>query len=382
MSVKVRRVGIVCYPTYGGSGVVATELGMSLAKLGFEIHFISYRRPARLGIFQSNVYYHEVPNYEYPLFEFKPFDTALASKIVDVCLRNKIELLHVHYAIPHATIAYLVREILKSKNVYLPIITTLHGTDITLVGADESFYPVVEFSINQSNGVTAVSEALAKQTYETFDIKKKIKVIPNFIDFKRFHKKVDLSLRANFAKDDERILIHISNFRKVKRIDDILAIFQIVRKQIPSKLVLVGDGPERTHLNTLVNEMGITNDVIFTGKQDSVEDLLTISDCFLLTSEHESFGLAALEAMACEVPVVSTNAGGLKEVNEDGFSGFTCDVGDVQSMSNAVLKIISTTEELNRYKMNAKTQAQKFDIEHILQEYIDYYNEVYNEGVV
>ena len=382
MSVKVRRVGIVCYPTYGGSGVVATELGMSLAKLGFEIHFISYRRPARLGIFQSNVYYHEVPNYEYPLFEFKPFDTALASKIVDVCLRNKIELLHVHYAIPHATIAYLVREILKSKNVYLPIITTLHGTDITLVGADESFYPVVEFSINQSNGVTAVSEALAKQTYETFDIKKKIKVIPNFIDFKRFYKKVDLSLRANFAKDDERILIHISNFRKVKRIDDILAIFQIVRKQIPSKLVLVGDGPERTHLNTLVNEMGITNDVIFTGKQDSVEDLLTISDCFLLTSEHESFGLAALEAMACEVPVVSTNAGGLKEVNEDGFSGFTCDVGDVQSMSDAVLKIISTTEELNRYKMNAKTQAQKFDIEHILQEYIDYYNEVYNEGVV
>ncbi len=382
MSVKVRRVGIVCYPTYGGSGVVATELGMSLAKLGFEIHFISYRRPARLGIFQSNVYYHEVPNYEYPLFEFKPFDTALASKIVDVCLRNKIELLHVHYAIPHATIAYLVREILKSKNVYLPIITTLHGTDITLVGADESFYPVVEFSINQSNGVAAVSEALAKQTYETFDIKKKIKVIPNFIDFKRFHKKVDLSLRANFAKDDERILIHISNFRKVKRIDDILAIFQIVRKQIPSKLVLVGDGPERTHLNTLVNEMGITNDVIFTGKQDSVEDLLTISDCFLLTSEHESFGLAALEAMACEVPVVSTNAGGLKEVNEDGFSGFTCDVGDVQSMSDAVLKIISTTEELNRYKMNAKTQAQKFDIEHILQEYIDYYNEVYNEGVV
>ncbi|MBK7469102.1 MAG: N-acetyl-alpha-D-glucosaminyl L-malate synthase BshA [Saprospiraceae bacterium] len=382
MSVKVRRVGIVCYPTYGGSGVVATELGMSLAKLGFEIHFISYRRPARLGIFQSNVYYHEVPNYEYPLFEFKPFDTALASKIVDVCLRNKIELLHVHYAIPHATIAYLVREILKSKNVYLPIITTLHGTDITLVGADESFYPVVEFSINQSNGVTAVSEALAKQTYETFDIKKKIKVIPNFIDFKRFHKKVDLSLRANFAKDDERILIHISNFRKVKRIDDILAIFQIVRKQIPSKLVLIGDGPERTHLNTLVNEMGITNDVIFTGKQDSVEDLLTISDCFLLTSEHESFGLAALEAMACEVPVVSTNAGGLKEVNEDGFSGFTCDVGDVQSMSDAVLKIISTTEELNRYKMNAKTQAQKFDIEHILQEYIDYYNEVYNEGVV
>jgi N-acetyl-alpha-D-glucosaminyl L-malate synthase BshA len=382
MSVKVRRVGIVCYPTYGGSGVVATELGMSLAKLGFEIHFISYRRPARLGIFQSNVYYHEVPNYEYPLFEFKPFDTALASKIVDVCLRNKIELLHVHYAIPHATIAYLVREILKSKNVYLPIITTLHGTDITLVGADESFYPVVEFSINQSNGVTAVSEALAKQTYETFDIKKKIKVIPNFIDFKRFHKKVDLSLRANFAKDDERILIHISNFRKVKRIDDILAIFQIVRKQIPSKLVLIGDGPERTHLNTLVNEMGITNDVIFTGKQDSVEDLLTISDCFLLTSEHESFGLAALEAMACEVPVVSTNAGGLKEVNEDGFSGFTCDVGDVQSMSDAVLKIISTTEELNRYKMNAKIQAEKFDIEHILQEYIDYYNEVYNEGVV
>ncbi|MBK8735370.1 MAG: N-acetyl-alpha-D-glucosaminyl L-malate synthase BshA [Saprospiraceae bacterium] len=375
---KVQKVGIVCYPTYGGSGVVATELGMSLAKLGFEIHFISYRRPARLGIFQSNVFYHEVPSFEYPLFEFKPFDTALASKIVEVCLSENIQILHVHYAIPHATIAFLVREILKTKNIYLPIITTLHGTDITLVGVDPSFYPVVEFSINQSDGVTAVSEALAAQTYLTFDIKNKIKVIPNFIDFDRFYRKREEGLRRSFAKDEEKILIHISNFRKVKRIDDILKVFAIVKSKIPSKLLLVGDGPERVALTIMAKELNIERDVIFTGKQDSVEDLLAVSDCFLLTSDHESFGLAALEAMACEVPVVSTNAGGLREVNEDGFSGFTCNVGDIQALSDAVLKIILDQETLNQFKKNAKVQAQKFDIKIVLKEYIDYYNEIYN----
>ena len=375
---KVQKVGIVCYPTYGGSGVVATELGMSLAKLGFEIHFISYRRPARLGIFQSNVFYHEVPSFEYPLFEFKPFDTALASKIVEVCLSENIQILHVHYAIPHATIAFLVREILKTKNIYLPIITTLHGTDITLVGVDPSFYPVVDFSINQSDGVTAVSEALAAQTYLTFDIKNKIKVIPNFIDFDRFYKKREEGLRRSFAKDDEKILIHISNFRKVKRIDDILKVFAIVKSKIPSKLLLVGDGPERVALTIMAKELNIERDVIFTGKQDSVEDLLAVSDCFLLTSDHESFGLAALEAMACEVPVVSTNAGGLREVNEDGFSGFTCNVGDIQALSDSVLKIILDQETLNQFKKNAKVQAQKFDIKIVLKEYIDYYNEIYN----
>lgn len=368
---KVQKVGIVCYPTYGGSGVVATELGMSLAKLGFEIHFISYRRPARLGIFQSNVFYHEVPSFEYPLFEFKPFDTALASKIVEVCLSENIQILHVHYAIPHATIAFLVREILKTKNIYLPIITTLHGTDITLVGVDPSFYPVVEFSINQSDGVTAVSEALAAQTYLTFDIKNKIKVIPNFIDFDRFYRKREEGLRRSFAKDEEKILIHISNFRKVKRIDDILKVFAIVKSKIPSKLLLVGDGPERVALTIMAKELNIERDVIFTGKQDSVEDLLAVSDCFLLTSDHESFGLAALEAMACEVPVVSTNAGGLREVNEDGFSGFTCNVGDIQALSDAVLKIILDQETLNQFKKNAKVQAQKFDIKIVLKEYID-----------
>ena len=375
---KVQKVGIVCYPTYGGSGVVATELGMSLAKLGFEIHFISYRRPARLGIFQSNVFYHEVPSFEYPLFEFKPFDTALASKIVEVCLSENIQILHVHYAIPHATIAFLVREILKTKNIYLPIITTLHGTDITLVGVDPSFYPVVEFSINQSDGVTAVSEALAAQTYLTFDIKNKIKVIPNFIDFDRFYRKREEGLRRSFAKDEEKILIHISHFRKVKRIDDILKVFAIVKSKIPSKLLLVGDGPERVALTIMAKELNIERDVIFTGKQDSVEDLLAVSDCFLLTSDHESFGLAALEAMACEVPVVSTNAGGLREVNEDGFSGFTCNVGDIQALSDAVLKIILDQETLNQFKKNAKVQAQKFDIKIVLKEYIDYYNEIYN----
>ena len=375
---KVQKVGIVCYPTYGGSGVVATELGMSLAKLGFEIHFISYRRPARLGIFQSNVFYHEVPSFEYPLFEFKPFDTALASKIVEVCLSENLQILHVHYAIPHATIAFLVREILKTKNIYLPIITTLHGTDITLVGVDPSFYPVVEFSINQSDGVTAVSEALAAQTYLTFDIKNKIKVIPNFIDFDRFYRKREEGLRRSFAKDEEKILIHISNFRKVKRIDDILKVFAIVKSKIPSKLLLVGDGPERVALTIMAKELNIERDVIFTGKKDSVEDLLAVSDCFLLTSDHESFGLAALEAMACEVPVVSTNAGGLREVNEDGFSGFTCNVGDIQALSDAVLKIILDQETLNQFKKNAKVQAQKFDIKIVLKEYIDYYNEIYN----
>lgn len=379
MASKVRKIGIVCYPTYGGSGVVATELGMSLAKLGFEIHFISYRRPARLGMFQTNVYYHEVPNYEYPLFEFKPFDTALASKLVDVCLREGIELLHVHYAIPHATIAFLVREILKSKAYRMPIITTLHGTDITLVGTDASFYPVVEFSINQSDGVTAVSESLCQQTYDTFDIKKKIKVIPNFIDFNRFTKSTTGQLRENFAKPEERILMHISNFRRVKRIDDILRIFTKVEQQIPCKLVLVGDGPERTHLNSLACELGISNKVIFTGKQDAIEELLAVADCFLLTSDHESFGLAALEAMACEVPVVSSDAGGLKEVNEDGFSGYTCPVGDIDLMSSKVMDIISDASQLMTFKKNARIQAAKFDIKIVLQEYIDYYQEIFNQ---
>lgn len=370
------NIGIVCYPTYGGSGVVATELGMALARKGHKVHFISYRRPARLTHYLPNIFYHEVAPIEYPLFEFKPMDTALASKIVDVALFENLDVLHVHYAIPHATIGYLAREILKTKNKKLSFVTTLHGTDITLIGADRSYFPVVEFSINQSNAVTAVSAALRKQTHDTFNIEKEIHVIHNFIDFERFKKREHNELRKEFANDHERILSHVSNFRKVKRIDDILAVFERVLKQIPSKLLLIGDGPERTRLEIMCRDMGIANEVKFLGKQDLVEDLLAISDLFLLPSEHESFGLAALEAMACEVPVISSNIGGLKEVIIDGKTGFTCPVGDIENMSQKALRILSDDQTLNQFRKAAFERALDFDIDKILPKYEDLYYSV------
>ncbi|MEP7194989.1 MAG: N-acetyl-alpha-D-glucosaminyl L-malate synthase BshA [Saprospiraceae bacterium] len=366
-------IGIVCYPTYGGSGVVATELGKALACQGHQIHFITYKRPARLSNFQTNVFYHEVTNFEYPLFDYKPYDTALASKIVDITLHHKLDILHVHYAIPHAIIAFIAKSILASKNKRLPVITTLHGTDITLVGLDGSFYPVVEFSINQSDRVTTVSESLKRDTISQFKIQKDIHVIPNFIDFSRFHRSPNIELKNSFAKDGEKIIIHISNFRKVKRIPDIVKTFAELNKKIPSVLLLVGDGPERTILEDLCRELNVMEKVIFLGKQESVEELLNISDLFLLTSEHESFGLSALEAMSCGVPVISTNAGGLSEVNKDGFSGFTCEVGNIEQLTLRSEEILKSEESQRKFSQNALKQAEQFEISKILPIYLNLY---------
>lgn len=370
------NIGIVCYPTYGGSGVVATELGMALARKGHKVHFFSYRRPARLAHYLPNVFYHEVAPMEYPLFDFKPMDTALASKIVDVALFEELDVLHVHYAIPHATIGYLAREILKTKNKFVPFVTTLHGTDITLIGADRSYFPVVEFSINQSNAVTAVSNSLRQQTYETFKIDNEIHVIPNFIDFKRFQKRENNALKIDLAPKGQRIITHISNFRKVKRVDDVLMVFSKIIKKIPSKLLLIGDGPERPKLEMMTRDMDLCDDVAFLGKQEIVEDLLAVSDLFLLPSEHESFGLAALEAMACEVPVIASNIGGLTEVITDGINGFTCNVGDTDEMSAKGVFLLSDNEVLNKYRQAAFERAKEFDIEKVLPRYEELYFQI------
>ena len=352
---------------------MATELGMALARKGHKVHFISYRRPARLGHFLPNVFYHEVAPFEYPLFDFKPIDTALASKIVDVAMYENLDVLHVHYAIPHATIGYLAREILRSKNKSLPFVTTLHGTDITLVGADRSFFPVVEFSINQSNAVTAVSQALKQQTHDTFDVQKEIKVIPNFIDFDRFTKKPNPELRLKFATENEKILMHVSNFRKVKRVEDVLGVFKLVNQKLPSKLVLIGDGPERPRMEMLSREWGISQEVCFLGKQDNVEELLAISDLFVLPSEHESFGLAALEAMACEVPVIASNIGGLTEVILQGKTGYACQVADINDMSDKALYILSDSIRHSEFRLAAYNRAKEFDIHQILPMYENTY---------
>ena len=370
------KIGIVCYPTYGGSGVLATELGKGLARKGHKVHFITYRQPARLASFQENVFYHEVNAADYPLFEYPPYDTALASKLVDVIKYEELDILHVHYAIPHAAVAYMVKKILLTENKYIPVVTTLHGTDITLVGTNKAFAPVVAFSINKSDGVTAVSQSLKKQTNDYFDIKNEIKVIYNFIDFERFRKSNKDHFKKAIAPNGEKILVHVSNFRKVKRVDDVIQIFKRVQAEIPSKLLMIGDGPERQHMEELCRKLSLCDDIRFLGKQDAVEELLAVSDLFLMPSGSESFGLAALEAMACEVPVISSNVGGLPEVNMHGTTGFLSDVGDVEDMAKNVIKLLSDEEVLNRFRKNALKQAERFDIKHVLLEYENYYQEI------
>lgn len=369
------KIGMVLYPTFGGSGVVATELGKALAQKGHEIHFITYAQPVRLGNFIDNTYYHEVSLSDYPLFDYQPYEIQLTSKIVDVVKHEKLDLLHVHYAIPHASAAYMAQQILKAQGINIPFITTLHGTDITLVGKDPSFEPVITFCINESTAVTAVSESLKQSTYEHFNTQRAIEVIPNFAP--PIAKEMTFACqRLKYAMGEERILCHISNFRPVKRIEDVIRVFYLVNQALPAKLLLVGDGPDRLLAERVCRELGIEKRVIFTGKIAETEKVLEICDVFLLPSETESFGLAALEAMAAGVPVISSNTGGIPEVNEHGFSGFTSNVGDVQDMANNALKILQSDEILSQFKKNAKLQAQKFELDKILPMYEDLYQKV------
>jgi len=366
------KIGIVCYPTFGGSGVVATELGKGLAKLGHEVHFITYKQPMRLDFFSENLFYHEVDIKSYPLFEFAPYELALASKMVSVVKYEGLDLLHVHYAIPHASSAYLAKQILKTHGISIPVVTTLHGTDITLVGKDPSYEPVVTFSINQSDGVTAVSEDLKKETYEYFDIQQEIEVIPNFIDLERFKKQRKDHFKFAICPNGEKLLVHTSNFRKVKRVEDVIQVFYNIRKQIPAKLLLVGDGPERDRMERLCRTLGTCEDIRFLGKLEAVEEVLSVADLFVMPSEKESFGLAALEAMACEVPVLSSNAGGIPELNLHGVTGFVCEVGDVEDMTEKALTILDESR-LPGFKERALERAKEFDIDQVLPKYVSYY---------
>ncbi|PKQ66204.1 N-acetyl-alpha-D-glucosaminyl L-malate synthase BshA [Raineya orbicola] len=369
------RIGIVCYPTFGGSGVVATELGKALAQKGHQIHFITYSQPVRLDFFNENIYYHEVYIPSYPLFQHAPYELALTSKIVDVATNIELDLLHVHYAIPHASAGILARQILATKGIILPVITTLHGTDITLVGKDPSFEPVVTHSINLSDGVTTVSESLKKDTFAHFEVTQEIEVIPNFIDLSKFKRQKKEHFKKAICPNDEKLLIHTSNFRKVKRIEDVIAVFAEVKKQIPAKLLLVGDGPERPKIEQLCRELEISRCVHFLGKLDAVEEVLSVADIFLMPSETESFGLAALEAMACEVPVISSNAGGLPELNIQGVTGFLSNVGDVKDMVEKTLFILKD-ENLPIFRANALARAKEFEISKIVPLYEGYYEKV------
>ena len=371
------NIGIVCYPTFGGSGVVATELGKALAGKGHQVHFITYQQPVRLDIFSKNIFYHEVKVSNYPLFDYQPYELVLTSKLVDVVKFEKLDVLHVHYAIPHASAAYMAQRILKSEGINIPFITTLHGTDITLVGKDSSFEPVITFAINESNAVTTVSESLKRDTLQHFNIQRDIDVIPNFVCLEQYNINGSAEkIRTSFAPNNEKVLIHVSNFRKVKKVEDIIRIFDIVRKEIPSVLLLVGDGPERHRLEEICRDLGTCHLVHFLGKVKDTERILAASDLFLLTSESESFGLAALEAMAAKVPVISTNTGGIPEVNEDGVSGYLSNVGDVDSMAKNAIKILSDEDILNEFKKNAYLKAQEFDIHKVLPKYEALYQEL------
>ncbi|HVB04177.1 MAG TPA: N-acetyl-alpha-D-glucosaminyl L-malate synthase BshA [Chitinophagaceae bacterium] len=363
------RIGIVCYPTYGGSGVLATELGKALADKGYLVHFITYQQPVRLNQFHANIYYHEVRVPTYPLFDYPPYETALSSTMVDVISNNGLDLLHVHYAIPHASAAYLAKQILRKQGKNLPVITTLHGTDITLVGRDKTYAPVVTFSINESDAITAVSENLREETYRSFKIEKEINVIHNFVDISRFSRRSMPEFRKAIAPSDEKILLHVSNFRRIKRVQDVVLIFKKVRQQMPAKLLLIGDGPDRPLIEEMCRELDICRDIRFMGKQEPLEDILTISDLFLLPSEYESFGLAALEAMASGVPVISSSAGGLPEINISGKTGYTSAVGDVDGMAAHAIRLLQDEKLLLTFREGALEQARKFDIHDIVPKY-------------
>lgn len=370
------RIGIVCYPTFGGSGVVATELGMALAEKGHIIHFITYDRPVRLGAGRANIFYHEVRVSDYPLFDYQPYELVLTSKLVDVVKHERLDLLHVHYAIPHASAAWMAQQILRSQGVRIPFITTLHGTDITLVGKDPSFEPVITFAIEHSDAVTAVSESLRKDTYSHFPVKRPIHVVPNFICMERYEGLLDPRIRERFAPGGEKLLVHVSNFRPVKRVQDVLAVHRLLRAEMPVRLLLIGDGPERQHMEAICRAERTCDEVYFLGKMTEPEEVLANCDLFVLTSETESFGLAALEAMACGVPVISSNAGGTSEVVDEEGSGLLSEVGDVSTMAANALRILSDPATHARYCAGALRTAERFDLGRVLPMYEALYTEV------
>lgn len=374
------KIGIVCYPTYGGSGIVATELGMDLAERGHEIHFISTSLPARLDITLPNIYFHKVSVENYPLFEYQPYSLALSTIIVNIVQHHGLDLLHVHYAIPHAYAAYFAKQMLKEKGVDLPVITTLHGTDITLVGRHPAYKPAAEFSIEKSDVVTSVSESLKEETLEFFDIHKDIKVIPNFIDNTQFRSCFENDCREKIAETREKVIIHVSNLRPVKRIPDVIRVFDRIQKEVPARLIIVGEGPEWEQASCLIEELGITEKVKNLGKVNDLHNVLCSSDVFLLPSEKESFGLAALEAMAAKVPVISSNAGGIPEVNIDGVTGYVLPIGDVQGMADKAIQLLKNGRVLEQFKRNAKQQALKFDMKNILPMYEELYVSVLDKG--
>ena len=366
------KIGIVCYPTFGGSGVMATELGMGLAKKGHQIHFITYAQPTRLDFLSENLFYHEVSVKDYPLFDYPPYEIALAARMVDVVEYEKLDLLHVHYAIPHASAAILAKQILATKGITIPIVTTLHGTDITLVGKEATYASVVTYAINQSDVVTAVSNSLKRDTYALFDIQKEIRVIPNFVDIDKFKKQHKDHFKKAICPNGEKLMVHISNFRKVKRVQDVITVFCKVSQQIPVKLLLVGDGPERSEMEKMTRETCSIQDVRFLGKMSNVEEILSVCDVFIMTSEKESFGLAALEAMACQIPLISTNVGGLTELNEDGVTGYTCDVGDIEEMVEKTLRVLHE-DNLPKFKAEAYKKALLFELSLIMPVYEEAY---------